>query len=45
MTPAYVAKLADTLLSALEDSPALADERTMVTPGDEQAVWQAPRES
>ncbi len=41
MTPPYVAKLADTLLSALEETPELADEQTMVSPGDERAVWQA----
>lgn len=45
MTPTYVAKLATTLLNALEESPTLVDEQTMVTPGDEQAVWQTPRES
>jgi hypothetical protein len=45
MTPPYVAKLADTLLRALEDAPELADEQTMVAPGDEQIVWQAPRGS
>jgi hypothetical protein len=42
MTPPYVAKLADTLLSALEETPELADEQTMVAPGDERAVWQPP---
>ena len=45
MTPPYVAKLADTLLSALDETPELADEQTMVSPGDERAVWQAPSES
>jgi hypothetical protein len=42
MTPTYVAKLATTLLDALEESPTLAEEQTLVTPGDEQPVWQAP---
>ncbi len=45
MTPPYVAKLADTLLSALEETPELADEQTMVSPGDERAAWQAPNGS
>jgi len=40
MTPPYVAKMADTLLSALEEAPELVDEQTMVSPGDERAVWQ-----
>ena len=42
MTPPYVAKLANTLLSALEETPELADGQTLVSPGDERAVWQAP---
>jgi len=41
MTPTYAAKLAGTLLDALEESPTLADEQTLVAPGDEQPVWQA----
>jgi hypothetical protein len=42
MTLPYVAKMAETLLSALEETPELADEQTIVSPGDERDVWQAP---
>jgi hypothetical protein len=39
VTPAYVAKLGDTLLRNVEHSPELVDAQTIVVPGDESAVW------
>jgi hypothetical protein len=39
VTPAYMAKLADTLLRSLEDDPQLVDQQTMVVPGNETVAW------
>ncbi len=39
VTPAYVAKLADTLLSSLDSFPELIDEQSLVVPGDERSTW------
>lgn len=39
VTPAYVTKLADTLLTNLRQHPELVDEQTMIVPGDETVVW------
>jgi len=39
VTPAYMAKLADTLLTSLQENPQLVDEQAMVVPGDESTVW------
>lgn len=43
VTPAYVAKLTDTLLNSLNAFPELVDEQALVAPGDESATWSGKR--